>query len=197
MVATVDRVFNVVGFAGSLRRGSYNRALLRAALELAPPALHIVIQELDDIPLYNGDIETAGTPQSVAQLRDALRKADGLLIATPEYNYGVPGVLKNAIDWLSRPPRDSALNGKVAAVMGASQGTTGTARGQLQLRQAFVFTNTYALLQPEVLVGLAQEKFGADGRLVHQATRDVLAAFLERFTDLMALHIGAEARITA
>ena len=196
-VATLGREFNVAGLAGSLRRGSYNRALLRAATELAPPALHLVIQELDGIPLYNGDIEAAGAPEGVVQLRDVIRKADGLLIATPEYNYGVPGVLKNAIDWLSRPPRDSVLNGKVAAVMGASQGATGTARGQLQLRQAFVFTNTYALLQPEVLVGLAQEKFDADGRLVHQATRDVLATFLLRFTDLIALHVRAEARITA
>ena len=133
----------------------------------------------------------------MVQLRDVIRKADGLLIATPEYNYGVPGVLKNTIDWLSRPPRDSALNGKVAAVMGASQGATGTARGQLQLRQAFVFTNTFALLQPEVLVGLAHEKFGAEGRLVHQATRDVLATFLQRFSDLIALHVGAEARLSA
>jgi chromate reductase len=97
-VATVAYAFNVVGFAGSLRRGSYNRALLRAATELAPPALDIVIHELDDIPLYNGDIEAAGTPPGVVRLRDAVRKADGLLIATPEYNHGVPGVLKNAID---------------------------------------------------------------------------------------------------
>jgi chromate reductase, NAD(P)H dehydrogenase (quinone) len=184
--ATVARVFNVVGFAGSLRRGSYNRALLRAATELAPSALHIVIHELDGIPLYNGDVEAAGAPSSVVELRDAIRTAEGLLIATPEYNHGVPGVLKNTIDWLSRPPRDSVLNGKVAAVMGASPGMTGTARGQSQLRQAFVFTNTYALLQPEVLVGRAQEKFDADGRLVHQATRDVLATFLERFADLLA-----------
>jgi chromate reductase len=185
-VDTVARVFNVVGFAGSLRRDSYNRALLRAATELAPPALHIVIHELDEIPLYNGDLEAAGVPPSVVQLRDAIRRADGVLIATPEYNHGVPGVLKNAIDWLSRPPRDSALNGQVAAVMGASPGMTGTARGQSQLRQAFVFTNTYALLQPEILVGRAHEKFDADGRLVHQATRDVLATFLERFAELIA-----------
>jgi chromate reductase, NAD(P)H dehydrogenase (quinone) len=188
---TVARVFNVVGFAGSLRRGSYNRALLRAATELAPPALHIVIHELDAIPLYNGDIEAAGAPPSVAELRDAIRQANGLLIATPEYDHGVPGVLKNVIDWLSRPPRDSALNGKVAAVMGASPGMTGTARGQSQLRQAFVFTNTYALLQPEVLVGRAHEKFDADGRLVHQATRDFLATFLQRFADLIA-HFTSE-----
>jgi chromate reductase len=195
-MATVASVFNVVGFAGSLRRGSYNRALLRAATELAPSSLHIVVHELDGIPLYNGDIEAAGAPPSVVQLRDAIRKADGLLIATPEYNHGVPGVLKNTIDWLSRPPRDSALNGKVAAVMGASPGMTGTARGQSQLRQAFVFTNTYTLLQPELLVGHAHEKFEVDGRLGHQATRDFLAIFLQRFTDLIALHAMA-ARITA
>ena len=185
-MATAARVFNVVGIAGSLRHHSYNRALLRAATELAPSALHIVIHELDGIPLYNGDVEAAGAPSSVVQLRDAIRKADGLLIATPEYNHGVPGVLKNTIDWLSRPPRDSALNGKVAAVMGASPGMTGTARGQSQLRQAFLFTNTYALLQPEVLVGRAHEKFDADGRLVHHETRDFLATFLERFADLIA-----------
>jgi chromate reductase len=196
-MATVDRVFNVVGFAGSLRGGSFNRALLRAATELAPRALNIVIHELDGIPLYNGDIEAAGVPQSVVQLRDVIRKADGLLIATPEYNHGVPGVLKNTIDWLSRPPRNSALNSKVAAIMGASPGIMGTARGQSQLRQAFVFTNTYALLQPEVLVGRAHEKFDADGRLVHQATRDFLATFLQRFTELIALHAMAAARITA
>ena len=185
-MATAARVFTVVGFAGSLRRGSNNRALLRAATELAPPALHIDIHELDGIPLYNGDIEAAGAPPSVVHLREAIRQADALLIATPEYNHGVPGVLKNAIDWLSRPPRDSALNGKVAAVMGASPGMTGTARGQSQLRQAFLFTNTYALLQPEVLVGRAHEKFDADGRLVDQATRDFLATFLQRFAALIA-----------
>jgi len=145
---TVAHVFNVVGFSGNLRRGSYNRALLRASTELAPPTLQIVIHELDGIPLYSGDIEAAGVPPSVVQLRDAVQQADGLLIATPEYNHGVPGVLKNTIDWLSRPPRHSALNGKVAALMGATPGTLGTARAQSQLRQAFVFTNTYALLQP-------------------------------------------------
>jgi chromate reductase len=187
-VANVARVFNVVGFAGSLRRGSYNRALLGTATEVAPPVLHIDIHELDGIPLYNGDVEAGGVPPSVIQLREAIGKADALLIATPEYNHGVPGVLKNTIDWLSRPPENSALNGKVAAVMGASRGITGTARGQSQLRQSFVFTNTYTLLQPEVLVGRAHEKFDADGRLVHQATRDVLTVFLLRFTELIALH---------
>jgi len=193
----VAPVFNVVGFAGSLRRGSYNRALLRTAKDLAPPSLQIMICELDGIPLYNDDIEAAGAPPSVVRLREAVRESDALLIATPEYNHGVPGVLKNTIDWLSRPPRNNALNGKIAAVMGASLGMTGTARAQAQLRQALGATNTYALLQPEVLVAHAHEKFDADGRLTHQATREVLATFLQRFIDLITLHVRAEARITA
>jgi chromate reductase len=193
----VAPVFNVVGFAGSLRRGSYNRALLRTAKDLAPPSLQIMICELDGIPLYNDDIETAGAPPSVVRLREAVRESDALLIATPEYNHGVPGVLKNTIDWLSRPPRNNALNGKIAAVMGASLGMTGTARAQAQLLQALGATNTYALLQPEVLVAHAHEKFDADGRLTHQATREVLATFLQRFIDLITLHVRAEARITA
>jgi chromate reductase len=138
--------------------------------------------------LYNGDVEEAGAPLSVLQLREAVGKSAGLLIATPEYNHGVPGVLKNTIDWLSRPPHNSALNGKVAALMGASPGMTGTARGQSQLRQAFVFTNTYALLQPEVLVARAHEKFDAEGRLVDQTTRDLLTTFLQRFAALIELH---------
>jgi chromate reductase, NAD(P)H dehydrogenase (quinone) len=190
-VANVPRVFNAVGFAGSLRRGSYNRALLRAARELAPPTLHIDIHEVDGIPLYNSDVEAGGMPSGVVQLREAIGKADAILIATPEYNHGVPGVLKNTIDWMSRPPQNSALNGKVAAVMGASRGITGTARAQSQLRQSFVLTNTYSLLQPEVLVGLAHEKFDADGHLLDQATRDVLTVFLQRFTELIALHANA------
>jgi len=179
------RVYTVVGFAGSLRRGSYNRALLRAAIEVAPPQLRIEVRELDAVPLYNADVEAAGVPPGVEELRAAVRQADALLIATPEYNHGVPGVLKNAIDWLSRPPSASALNGKVAAIMGASPGMTGTARSQSQLRQAFVFTNTYALLQPEVLVARAHEKFDAGGRLVDQATRDFLGTFLQQFAEFI------------
>jgi chromate reductase len=184
-VSSEARAYTVVGFAGSLRRGSYNRALLRAAIELAPPQLHIETRELDAVPLYNADVEAAGVPPSVEELRAAVRQADALLIATPEYNHGVPGVLKNAIDWLSRPPSASALNGKVAAIMGASPGMTGTARSQSQLRQAFVFTNTYALLQPEVLVARAHEKFDAGGRLVDQATRDFLGTFLQQFAEFI------------
>ena len=196
-MTAVARVFNVVAFAGSLRRGSYNRALLRETKQLAPPMLHIVIHELDGIPLYNEDIEATGAPPSVLQLRHAVRQSDALLIATPEYNHGVPGVLKNTIDWLSRPPRANALNGKVAALIGASPGMTGTARSQAQLRQALGATNTYALLQPEVLVAHSHEKFDADDRLTDQATRDVLVTFLQRFVDLITLHVRAEASVTA
>ena len=185
-----ERRYTVVGFAGSLRRGSYNRALLHAAAELAPPALQILVHDLAAIPLYNGDLEAAGIPGSIEELRSAVRQADALLIATPEYNHGVPGVLKNTIDWLSRPPRDSVLNGKVAAIMGASPGFTGTARAQSQLRQAFVFTNTYALLQPEVLVARAHEKFDAEGRLTDQSTRDFLVTFLTRFAELIRRFAG-------
>jgi chromate reductase, NAD(P)H dehydrogenase (quinone) len=178
------RVFEVVGLVGSLRRGSFNRALLQAAVESAPPALHITTREIGDLPLYNADIE--GTlPQTVSELRNSVGSSDGLLIATPEYNHGVPGVLKNAIDWLSRPPKGSALNGKVAAIMGASRGMTGTARSQSQLRQAFVFTNTYALLQPEVLVARAHEKFDANGKLTDEPTREFLELFLDSFVALM------------
>lgn len=171
----------VIGLAGSLRKGSLNKALLRAAQDLAPDRLRIEIHDLVGIPLYNQDIENDRVPDAVAALREAVRGADGLLIATPEYNHGVPGVLKNTIDWLSRPPRASALDGKPAAILGASPGMTGTARAQSQLRQAFGFTNTYAMLQPEILVGRAREKFDDAGRLTDETTRTYLASFLESF----------------
>jgi len=171
----------IAGFAGSLRRGSYNRALLAACRELAPPSLAIEIVELDGVPLYNADLEAAGDPPEVERLKRAVASADGLLIATPEYNHGVPAVTKNAIDWLSRPPRGSALDGKPVALVGASPGMTGTARGQSQLRQSFVFTNSPCLLQPEVLVARAREKFDDEGRLTDERTRAHLGKFLAAF----------------
>lgn len=173
----------VVGIAGSLRKASYNRSLLRAAQQVAPERLRIEIHELDAVPLYNEDVELAGVPPGVAELRQAIADADGLLIATPEYNHGVPGVLKNAIDWLSRPPRGSVLSGKPAAILGASPGMTGSARGQSQLRQAFVFTNTPAMLQPEILVSRAHEKFDDQGRLTDEKTRQFLGKYLEQFVE--------------
>ena len=171
----------VVGIAGSLRRASYNRALLCAAQQLAPPSLRIQIEELDGVPMFNADLDGATPPEGVTRLRQAVQAADGLLLVTPEYNHGVSGVMKNAIDWLSQPLRLSVLDGKPTALMGASTGLAGTARGQTQLRQAFILTNTPAMLRPEVLVGRAQEKFDGTGRLTDEATRQFVASFLEQF----------------
>ncbi len=169
----------VLGIAGSLRAGSFNRALLRAAVELAPPELEIAIFEgLGAIPPYDGDVEAQGDPAPVVAFKRAIHDADALLIATPEYNYGVPGVLKNAIDWASRPPGKSVLNRKPAGIIGASMGPQGTARAQLALRQSLVFTETYAMLRPEVLVARAHEKVDAGGRLTDESTRTHLREFL-------------------
>lgn len=173
----------ILAFAGSLRRDSYNRALLRAAQELAPGDMAISIFDLIDVPLYNGDVEAQGDPEGVARFKQAIRAADGVLIATPEYNHGVPGVMKNAIDWASRPPQNAALAEKPVAIFGASPGITGTARGQSQLRQAFEFTNSICMPQPEVLVFRANEKFDAQGRLTDERTRQGVSRFLAAFGD--------------
>jgi chromate reductase len=134
---------------------------------------------LAEIPPFDADVEARGVPEPVAAFKLAIDEADALLVVTPEYNYGIPGVLKNAIDWASRPPGGSPLNGMPAAIMGASPGQTGTARAQLQLRQAFVFTDTRAMLRPEVLVNRAAEKFDAEGNLTDEKTRQFVGKFLE------------------
>lgn len=177
----VADTLNILAFAGSLRTGSYNRALLRAAQELAPAGMAITSYDIIDVPLYNGDVEAQGDPEPVARFKQAIRDADGVLMATPEYNHGVPGVMKNAVDWASRPARSAPLGGKPVAILGASPGITGTARGQSQLRQAFEFTNSYAMPQPEILVFKAHEKFGPDGALTDESTRVHLQAFLAAF----------------
>ena len=181
MTAAGGGSLRVAGFAGSLRAASYNRYLLRAAKELAPQGMEIEILEIGGIPLYDADLEAEGDPAPVAAFKRAVGAAHGLLIATPEYNLGVPGVTKNVIDWASRPPRGSVLDGKPVALMGATPGMGGTARGQSQLRQAFVFTNSYAMPQPEVLVRKASDLFDADGRLTDEATRAHLVKFLTAF----------------
>jgi chromate reductase len=172
------RSVRVLAFAGSLRKASFNRALVRAAEELAPPDMSIDVFDLADIPLYNGDVEAQGDPPPVARFKAGIREADAVLIATPEYNHGVPGVTKNAIDWASRPPRQAPLDGKPVGILGASPGMTGSARGQSQLRQAFEFTNSYCMPQPEVLVFRAHEKFDPQGRLTDEKTRELLAKYL-------------------
>jgi chromate reductase, NAD(P)H dehydrogenase (quinone) len=169
----------VVAIAGSLRTSSYNRGLLRAAQDVAPTGMTITICDLAPIPLYNADVEALGDPPPVAQLKSAVRAAEALLLAVPEYNYGVSGVLKNTIDWLSRPP-ELVLHSKPAAMLGASPGMVGTARAQLQLRQAFVYTQTWVMPPPpELLVAQAQEKFDARGELTDPDTRARLRTLLE------------------
>jgi len=169
----------VLGFSGSLRKGSYNSALLRAASEVLPEGMSLQIFDLSPIPLYNADVEAAGVPEIVGNFKARIAAADALLIATPEYNYSIPGVLKNAIDWASRPPNASPLNGKPLAIMGASNGPGGTIRAQMHLRHVCVFTNMLPLNKPEVRIIRAAEKFDAEGLLTDEATRKELRALLE------------------
>lgn len=178
-MSSTDQPLIVCGIAGSLRQASYNRALLRAAQELAPAGMEIrIFDRVGELPLFDQDLEEQGDPESVVAMRHAIAEADALLIATPEYNHGVPGVLKNAIDWASRPPRGAVLAGKPTAILGASPGVTGTARAQSQLRQSLVFTDTPVLPQPEILVYRAHEKFDAEGRLTDERTREFVAKLL-------------------
>ncbi|WP_431857697.1 NADPH-dependent FMN reductase [Azospirillum sp.] len=165
----------VLGFAGSLRRGSFNRALLRLAVEAAPEGLEIDVFDIAPIPLYNGDVEAAGFPEPVQAFRERIRAADALLIACPEYNYSMPGVLKNAIDWASRGA-DQPFAGKPLAIMGAGGGL-GTGRSQYHLRQTCVYLDMHPLNKPEVLVRAA-ESFNPDGSLKDEAVRGRVVALL-------------------
>ena len=173
----MGRPIRILGIAGSLRRESYNRAALRAATQLVPEGASLEIFELDGIPSFNQD-EEQNPPDKVVELKRKIRQADAVLIVTPEYNYSVPGVLKNAIDWASRPYGDSAWNGKPAAIMGASVGTIGTARAQYHLRQMFVFLNMFPINQPEVMIGNAAERFDAQGNLTDEKTRELIRQLL-------------------
>jgi chromate reductase len=172
----------VLGLCGSLRRGSYNRALLRAAIALAPDGLAIETAEIGDLPHYNADLDrqAAGSPELVVQFKQRIRDADGVLIVSPEYNYSIPGCLKNAIDWVSRQP-DPPFSGKPVAVMGASTGAFGTVRMQLHLRQVAVYTNMLLMNGPEVLVAKGPEKFNDAGELIDEPTRKSVAAQLVAF----------------
>lgn len=174
----MDKPLTILGIAGSLRKGSYNRAALRAAQQLAPEGAKIEIFDLDGIPSFNQD-EERHLPPAVAELKRRVREADAILLVTPEYNYSIPGVLKNAIDWASRPYGESAWNGKPVAVMGASIGSTGTARAQYHLRQVFVYLNMHALNQPEVMIANAAERFDSQGNLTDENTRKHIQRLLE------------------
>ena len=169
----------ILGIAGSLREGSYNRSLLRAAREVLPEGVELVECEIGGLPFYDGDVEAAGDPEAVIRFKQAIRDADALLIATPEYNRGVPGVLKNAVDWASRPPLGSPLTGKPVAIMGATTGRGGTARAQEQLRAALEFSRATVLEQPEVLVPEAFMRFDEQGELVDGGIRAELAELVD------------------
>lgn len=168
----------IVGISGSLRMGSFNSALLRAAQAVAPEDMEIEIASIADLPPFNADVQAEGFPVAVERLVDRIRRADGVLIATPEYNYSIPGVLKNAIDWVSRAD-DQPFNGKAVAIMGASMGLLGTARAQYHLRQVFVFLNALVMNRPEVFVGAAHDKHDEAGNLIHDGTREFLASYLK------------------
>jgi chromate reductase, NAD(P)H dehydrogenase (quinone) len=172
----------ILGFAGSLRRTSYNAGALRAAAELLPEGAALEIFDLAPLPLYNQDFEGELAPEPVKAFKARIAAADALLIATPEYNYSIPGVLKNAIDWASRPVATQPFSGKPTAIFGAG-GRVGTARAQYHLRQIAVFTNMLVLNKPELLIQYAWEKFDGDGNLTDAATREQLAALLIALVD--------------
>jgi chromate reductase, NAD(P)H dehydrogenase (quinone) len=178
----MTRPVRILGIAGSLRRDSYNRATLRAATELAPEGASIDVFELDGLPGFNQD-EEQNPPAKVVELKRRIREADAILFVTPEYNYSVPGVLKNAIDWASRPYGDSAWNGKPAAIMGASIGAIGTARAQYHLRQMMVFLNMFPINQPEVMIGNASKRFDAQGNLTDEGTKEFIRQLLQSLVD--------------
>ena len=178
----MSKPVRILGIAGSLRRESFNRGALRAATELVPEGATIEIFDLDDIPGFSQDAEQ-NPPAKVVELKKQIRASDAVLIVTPEYNYSVPGVLKNAIDWASRPYGDSAWNGKPAAIMGASVGTVGTARAQYHLRQIMVFLNMFPINQPEVMIGNASERFDSEGNLTDEATKKYIRQLLQNLVD--------------
>jgi len=175
-----DNDLTILAFAGSLRVNSYNRGLIRLAEKVAPEGLRLKTFDIAPIPLYNEDVEKQGDPEPVRRFKEAIAAADALLIATPEYNYSVPGVLKNAIDWASRPPQTSPLKRKPVALIGASGGPWGTTRAQLALRQSFVFTETPVLPKPELYVPNGRERFDEQGNL-----KDSSDPTAERLADVL------------
>ena len=174
---TRDRTISILGIAGSLRKNSFNKALLRAAAELVPEGAGLEIFDLDGIPPFNQDLENQ-PPERVKEFKTKIKAADAILIVTPEYNYSIPGVLKNAIDSASRPYADNAWNGKPVAVMGASIGMLGTARAQYHLRQSFVFLNMVPINRPEVMVPFVEQKMDQNGRLTDDKTREKIRELL-------------------
>jgi len=181
----------ILGIAGSLRKASFNRLALKAAQGLVPAGATLDIVDLPDLPGFNQDNEKA-PPAAVTELKAKIRAADAILLVTPEYNYSVPGVLKNAIDWCARPYGDSAWKGKPVAIMGASTGVLGTARAQYHLRQSLVFLDMPAVNQPEVMISGAAAKFDAAGTLTDDMAKKLIGQLLINLCEL-AKRYGAGA----
>jgi chromate reductase, NAD(P)H dehydrogenase (quinone) len=175
-------VVKALGVSGSLRKGSYNTAALRAAAELLPEGMTLEIADIAQFPLYSEDVRQAGFPPPVQKLRDQILAADALIFVTPEYNYSMSGVLKNAIDWASRPP-NQPFDGKPVAIMGVTPSLWGTTRAQYHLRQSCVYLNMLPLNKPEVLVAGALAKFDAELRLTDKTTRDLVAQLMTALRD--------------
>ncbi len=166
----------LVGLAGSVRKASLNRALLRALAEVLPDGTTLeLFDRLAEIPTFDPDVNAE--PPAVVAWKQAIAGADGLVIATPEYNYSLPGVLKNAIDWASRPPAQSPLRGRPIGIVSAASGISGGMRAQYHLRQILVFTDSPAMLQPEVIIPRAHERFDGQGRLLDESTRELLRRY--------------------
>jgi chromate reductase len=178
----MEQKISLLGIAGSLRKASYNKAILRAALELLPENAKMDIFDLEGIPPFNQDLEEQ-PPKRVKEFKEAIRSADAILIATPEYNYSIPGVLKNAIDWASRPYVENAFKGKPVAIMGASIGMLGTARAQYHLRQCFIFLDMYPINRPEVMVPFAHEKVDGTGKLTDEKAIGFIRELLKSLVD--------------
>jgi chromate reductase len=189
----MNQKVHILGFAGSLRKQSYNKAILAVAVGMVPDDASLEVFDLEGIPPFNQDLELR-PPDKVKEFKTKIRAADAILIATPEYNYSIPGVLKNAIDWASRPYGDNAFDGKPVAVMGASIGTLGTARAQYDLRRSFVFLNMLPLNQPEVMVPLVQDKVDSNGRIIDEKTRNKIRELLQSLVGwTQRMKLGREA----
>ena len=164
----------LLGICGSLRKASLNRALLVAVRDALPPEVQMTLHDDLDLPIFNNDLED---PPGVARLKAAIAAADGVVFSVPEYNYSIPGGLKNALDWVSRPPDQSPLRGKPVGMVGAASGMSGSIRAQTHLRQVLLYSDSPCLSQPEVLIPRAKERFDADGRLTDPSTRVLLEQF--------------------
>ncbi len=180
----VERPIRILGFAGSLRKNSFNKLLLEAAAKLLPASAQLELFDISSIPLYNQDTEVLGVPEAVKTFKDKIESVDALLIATPEYNHSYPGVLKNAIDWASRPYGHNSFDGKPVAVISAGPGMFGGIAAQDQLKQVLLALNMHLVTQPAIIVASAHQKFDSDGNLTDSDTKRFMEQLLANLVDL-------------